>query len=122
MFANKSKLAALKIEYDELEEELDEVRKELMLSRRDVSTISSSELSIQSAQKELEEVKKLVRKQNEADLLINALKAVGIIKDEKTTDYAAEAKRLVGIWQQLGAAQQQSLGAFGGLGLLGGLI
>jgi cell division septum initiation protein DivIVA len=55
--------------------------------------------------KELKESGAMVRKQTEADILLNALTAVGIIKDEspKQPDRNAEHKRL--IEQQYRAAQ-----------------
>ena len=59
--------------------------------------LSSKDLVIKKANKELKEVKALVREQTDADLLINALKAIGVIKEEKKTDYRAEQERLMGL-------------------------
>jgi hypothetical protein len=63
------------------------------------------------AKAEITKLKKMVREQSEADLLINALKAVGMIKDSGGTDYQQEAGRLE---RQREAAKQR---AFQGNGL-----
>ena len=59
---------------------------------------------------DVDELKKLVREQTGADLLVNALEAVGIIKPSlsEPVDYIAEATRL-------SALQQQTARPLGGL-------
>lgn len=49
---------------------------------------------LSEAKAEINKLKKMVREQSEADLLINALKAVGMIKDSGGTNYQQEAARL----------------------------
>jgi hypothetical protein len=66
---------------------------------------------LRNKEAEITKLKKMVREQSEADLLINALKAVGVIKDSGGTDYQQEAGRLE---RQREAAKQR---AFQGSGL-----
>ena len=87
-----------------------------------VETISKShsimENNLAKAQEKIEDQKKLIREQTEADLLLNALKAVGIIREEKPADYFGRASELQ---QQLNAvSQQQPRTAFPGI--FGGVL
>lgn len=89
--------------------------------------ISELRADLASLKKDNQKISKLVREQTEADLLINALKAVGIIKDdaEKQPDRFAEQGRLNEQLQRaLGpSALQSGRGEAGGvLGSLGNAI
>jgi len=59
--------------------------------------------------KKNKELKEQLREQNEADILLNAFKAVGIIREEKEkpVDYIAEHNRLAGSLRNLGMGAQQ---------------
>lgn len=88
---------------------------------------SNSRLSlrISSLDSEIDNLKKLVREQTEADLLLNALKAVGIIKTDKPIDWFKEQNRLLNIQNQLmgiSAFERNRQQNVSGLGTLGGLF
>lgn len=66
---------------------------------------SGLNVSLEACKKERDTLKAQVREQAEADILINALKAVGIIKqDGPAPDYRQEHNRSMGRLQAAGAA------------------
>lgn len=75
-----------------------------------IDTITEANLhqsgKIAGLEKLIRKQKELVREQTKADLLLNALKAVGMVKDNAPKDYFAEARRL----RELQAAQMQGSG------------
>jgi len=81
------------------------------------------EVAFVKVQEERDKLKKIVREQTEADLLINSLKAVGIIREDKKVDYFAEDSRLRALSQQAGmmnTSNPYGYSAFGGIfGALG---
>ena len=80
-----------------LQSEIDDLRTSLRIESR--QHIAATE----KLTKERDSLKKLVREQSEADLLVNAMKAVGIIpatEKSKGTDYFAEHGRLFAAWVQ----------------------
>lgn len=64
--------------------------------------ISSLQKDKESIQSELDKAVKLIREQSEADILLNALKAVGIIHSKTKCNYMGEDFRLR---QQMACAQ-----------------
>lgn len=71
---------------------------------------------------ENEQLKKTVRNQTEADLLINAMKAVGIIpsKAEPEYNYFKKHEELMAVYKPTCGAGRRSL--YGGLGGLGNVL
>lgn len=90
----KSELAAARENVLELSNKNDR-----LLLRQDThdTEINNFKKRISELEKELREIKNTVREQTEADLLINALKAVGVIKEEKKYDYAKKQKELLAL-------------------------
>lgn len=79
------------------------------------------EQTIVKLNQNLVEANKRIRAQTEADLLINALKALKIIPEEKPTKHFEEAGRLQDVLARQNAfAAQQSQRPLGLQGLLGG--
>lgn len=109
-------------------EELERYRKKFAAAENDLREATASrheaEQKIQKLQKEVKETKKLVRKQTEADLLINSLIAVGIIKDESPKQ-PDRFERAIGLQQQLAALQPSPYtqrGAYNTQSIFGGIF
>jgi hypothetical protein len=98
MWITKQKYLNLKDKADRHNLLMDDVKSEFNKERASLNNqINDTEKKLTAANKENRELKKLVRKQTSADLLIIGLKAVGIIPEEskKEHDYAAEQKQLL---------------------------
>lgn len=79
-----------------LKKEIESLKKELLVANtenvclnRKICEMKTISDKLHKTEKELEKMKDIVRKQTEADILLNALKAVGIIKtkEEKPKEY-----------------------------------
>jgi len=107
MFENLKKLKSQESEIKQLEDHCVELRISRDEVQHDLDSANergnAAIKQVADATAERDKFKKLVREQTEADLLINALKAVGMIKDEKPCNYMEEGRRLM--------AQQQMAGA-----------
>jgi septal ring factor EnvC (AmiA/AmiB activator) len=90
----------LYMEIINLKDEIIDLKNKLNKAEADIVTIKNNSKKIESERNKL---RNMVREQTEADLLINALKSVGIIKTEKDQDFHARANQL----QQM---QQSALG------------
>ena len=72
---------------------------------RDMLTTKNSDINelkakIDTRNAEIAKLKKQLRKQNSADILVNAFVAVGIIPTEEKKDHHAEQNRLMALQQQ----------------------
>lgn len=127
---------ALAREIAKLEAEKAQLKLERVQSDLDLTAMRDKavrlEQSLSSAEKEQNELGKLVREQTAADLLVNALEAVGIIPNDKGfLTHKAEHNRLASIYRQnnairqtaglSGAAAANPYGLGGLLGQRGGL-
>jgi len=135
MFENRKKLKAHKAKIKQLEERCVELRISRDEARHDLTSANDQRFiaidqrnKAQSTEKEAwkdrDKFKKLVREQTEADLLINALKAVGMIKDEKPCNYMEEGRRLMAQQQMAntgGMGYGSSFSYLGGLSGAGGV-
>lgn len=84
--------------------------------------ILAGEKAFIAIQKERDNLKEMVREQTGADLLINSLKSLGIIKEEQKVDHFAEQKRLHSVQSQLAMMNTANpYGGYYGGGLLGAL-
>lgn len=73
----------IKEELSKAKTDLERAEKQLHLLKKDLVERDRVASELESTKKELAEVKKMVRSQIEADILVNAFKAVGIIREEK---------------------------------------
>ena len=114
------------------EQQHDEYKALQAIKRQQDETIRLNEKRItnlqnanESLHKEIKELKGLTREQTEADILLNALKSVGIIKDEKKVNYhdldQELRNRLASIQQYPSNTLQAALSGGGSPSLLGGL-
>ena len=92
----------LKLAWKELDKERDERRKYQRMFNDASTTLQQAKTDISSKVQEIEKLKNLVRQQTDADLLINAMKAVGIIKADPAVNHANEENRLMAIRQAAG--------------------
>jgi len=118
----------LKKEIVSLDEKIDQSKRELVSAQ---VAKNDSDVKIESLKSELAKVKKeaaktakLVREQTGADLLVNALRELGVIppeKEGKKVDHFSQADILN---RQMAAAQSQSsqFGGYGQRSSLGNLI
>lgn len=74
--------------------------------------------------KKNDEIKQIVRDQTDADLLVNAFKAVGMIKEEKKTDHRTEELRLMALRRSAGlqGVAAYKLGPFGQASIFGSFL
>lgn len=74
------------------------------------SKIDNTEKELAETKEQYNDLEKVVRGQTEADILLNAFKAVGIIKEDKPekVDYAENHRRLSNQMQAMGARQMAS--------------
>ena len=82
--------------------------------------MTANEKEISSLKKDRDKYKVLTREQTEADILLNALKAVGIIKPEKKEDYFRRQDQLMNRLRQSQRPLSQALYGSGLSNLLGG--
>lgn len=97
-------------------DELRQERDRLKLSLDGLQNkISEQKETISSLEKKIKKKDKLIREQTKADLLLNALQAVGIIPEEKEkeVDHFAEERRLMGKLDQQGRQGLQNVGMRG---------
>ena len=110
METNKTRLKKLNEYCDNLEARLENTNQVIEDGLKDNNKLKG----------EVAKLKKLVREQTSADLLVNALRAVGVIRDAPPMGdmhYQNEQSRLYNMQNQAGMAQSPSmLGALGGLG------
>jgi len=111
----KAEIERLKQEVEKLTFENGELIVKLSELNSEFKEIKEPALKIE---KERNELRKMVREQTEADLLINALKAVGVISIPKPTDYFTQQNRLLA-QQQQAASMNTSLWGFSTRGLMG---
>lgn len=113
----KEKVKALELSIKRLEERLQETGSALMAERR----------AHEKTKKELRKVADELRDQAAADMLLNALKATGIIQSEKAEDpaqYRVEDERYRQLMRQADRARSASIGQsglFGSSWPIGGL-
>ena len=114
------------------EQQHDEYKALQAIKRQQDETIRLNEKRVtnlqnanESLHKEIKELKGLVREQTEVDILLNALKAVGIIKEEKKVNYhdldQELRNRLAAIQQYPFNSLQAALSGRGGSSLMDGL-
>lgn len=105
IFKTKKENESLRKEINLLEDKVSNLNKACIseISRRKTAEERYSEIC-----KKNKELKGVIRDQTDADLLINALKSIGIIKEEKKTDHYAEEQRLMAL-RQMAGLQGQSL-------------
>ena len=109
METNKTRLKKLNEYCDTLEARLENTNRVIEDGLKDNNKLKG----------EVAKLKKLVREQTSADLLVNGLKAAGVIQDEPhpLVHYQGEQNHLYGMQNQAGMAQSPGmLGALGGLG------
>jgi len=111
----KAEIERLKQEVEKLTFENGELIVKLSELNSEFKEIKEPALKIE---KERNELRKMVREQTEADLLINALKAVGVISVPKPTDYFTQQNRLLAQQQHV-ASMNTSLWGFSTRGLMG---
>ena len=127
MFFKKDKIInELKAELKETEQALSNYRE---IERKDIQEIKHYKKKIKEydlvfteIEKERDELKTMVREQTEADLLVNALKAVGVIKEEKKVDYFDQRNQLNALSQQAAAMNTGRPSSFAGAAGLGNLF
>ena len=70
-------------------------------------TLMERDAELKAVTAERDKLSKLVREQTRADLLLNALESIGIVRDDRRSDdYIAEAARLSDIQRQMGSPRQ----------------
>lgn len=112
----------LKIKVGNLDQALNQRQQVINTLKEESNRLKSS---VEKLEKERDKLKSLIRDQTDADLLINSLKAIGIIKEEtKGSDYKIEHDRLMALRQEAGlrAMQGPIANAYSQLGGLGGFI
>lgn len=105
-------------------QQLDEIAKLTARLKTAGSLADDRGRELQAAKAKLTKTKKLVRDQTGADLLVNALRELGVIpKPEKNYDAYAEQNRLMSQARSMGQQQGSALGqALGGQAGFGGLF
>ncbi len=129
MFDNRKQILTLKAENLDLLEKV-------ALQRSNVSHLESkikettekldkAETAITKIKKEREKLKTMVREQTGADLLINALKSIGVISETAKTDYFNEVAKLQAMAssaQQMNSGYSRCNGLIGQAGLAGSIV
>ena len=120
---NKENKRLEKERFDYMQENMDlkkKIRAFEDIHENDKRTIDDLDKKLIACKKELKEMSGIARDQNDADLLINALKAIGIIpKGKSDPDNAAEEQKLMSQRDLINYAQgmaYQSNYRQGGLG------
>ena len=103
-------------EISELNKEVSEFEHETLTIKDDLSIAEKKlETLVKETDEQLKEYLAKIRDQTEADILLNALKAVGIIRDpDKNTNHQDQHQSLMSDLNTLGKAQARSGNTFEG--------
>ncbi len=115
----KAALETADIKVLDAKEERNEAKEKSLELQRDFHNLKTAH---SDAVTQLEKTKKLVREQTGADLLVNALRELGVVPKPAKYDSFAEQARLQGQLGGLGGLQQQQARQLGQASQFGGLF